>query len=295
MTEVTVPNRNALIDPVLQAVHDLGGSGTNQEIHDVVVFTLQLSDEQVAKPIKPGSGGPTQLAHRLGWARSDLKAIGLLINSARGVWSLTEKGKSTDEVDGNEVRRIVNELLKQEKQKRSDEESTDVHDGHEDLTEVDESASDENWRDTLYAVLKDMDPTSFERLCKRLLRESGFIKVENTPAAHDGGIDGWGILPVSDFLSFRVVFQCKRYDGSVGPDVVQKLRGAMPGNADRGLIMTTGHFTTGAKKEAAHEHKSPIELVDGEALIDRLKALKLGVSTEMVEEVTINPDFFANI
>lgn len=295
MTEAYVPNRNALINPVLQAVHALGGSGTNLEIHDQVVENLRLTDEQVAKPIKPGTSGPTQLAHRLGWARSDLKAVGLLINSARGVWSLTDKGKSTYEVNGNEVRRVVNEKLKREKSAKGGHDASVSDDTDGELPEEDDLALEEQWRETLHAVLKDMDATAFERLCQRILRESGFTKVEVTKASHDGGIDGKGILQVSDFLTFRVVFQCKRYSGSVGPDVVQKLRGAMPGSADRGLIVTTGHFTQGAIREAAHEHKSPIELVDGEELINRLRLLELGVSTKMVEEVTVDADFFANI
>ena len=137
-----------------------------------------------------------------------------------------------------------------------------------------------------------MDPSAFERLCARLLRESGFTRVEVTPASHDGGIDGKGILQVNDFLTFRVEFQCKRYSGSVGPDVVQKLRGAMSGSADRGLIVTTGSFTQGAKREANHEFKVPIELLDGDELINKLKELELGVATEMVEKVTVDPDFF---
>ena len=181
-------------------------------------------------------------------------------------------------------------MLRQEKKEKSESEDTD-----ETLPEADNAARDEEWHDQLYSVLKDMDPTAFERLCQRILRESGFTKVEVTKASRDGGIDGKGLLQVNDFLSFRVVFQCKRYDGSVGPDVVQKLRGAMPGNADRGLIVTTGRFTKGAIDEAAHEHKSPIELVDGDDLINRLKELELGVSTEMVEKVTIDANFFKNI
>ncbi len=284
-----------ILNATLQALHQLGSSGRNQEIHDKAVVILQLSEEEIAKPLKPDQSTPTEIAYRLGWARTYLKHYGLLENSQWGVWALTTLGKATTEVDGNDVERVFNEKSKQKKKTEAEPFGSDSERSGDTLPDADDPSLEVQWRDTLSTVLKKMDAIAFERLCKRILRESGFIKVENTPAAHDGGIDGWGILPVGDFVTFRVVFQCKRYDGSVGPDVVQKLRGAMPGNADRGLIITTGHFTAGAKKEAAHEHKAPIELVDGEALIDRLKALKLGVSTEMVEEVTINPEFFANI
>ena len=292
---VTVPRHNALYNPTLDALHKLGGSGTNPEIHDFVISNLELTDEQIQKLHKPGKSNRTEIAYRLAWARTWLKKYGLLENSSRGVWALTPKGQATSAVDGKEVERVVNDLLNREKKAKKGGNATSSDDDDEELPGVEDSPSDDLWRDALYDVLKAMDPIAFERLCQRLLRESGFTKVEVTQAGHDGGIDGKGILHISDFLSFRVVFQCKRYSGSVGPDVVQKLRGAMPGNADRGLIVTTGHFTQGAIKEAAHEHKSPIELVDGEELIEKLKELELGVSTEMVEQVTVNPDFFANI
>lgn len=284
-----------LFNPTIRALHQLGGSGTNQEIHDKAVVILELSDDEIAELHKPGQSNQTRIAYRLAWARTWLKRYGLLENSSRGVWSLTPEGKATDEVDGKKVQSAVSEMLKQEKQEQSDEDSTDLEDDDEVLTKVYESTSDEKWRDTLFTELTEMDSTAFERLCQRMLRENGFTKVEVTQASHDGGIDGKGLLQVHEFLTFRVEFQCKRYSGSVGPDVVRNLRGAMSGSADRGLIVTTGNFTQGAVREATREDKIPIELVDGADLIDRLKELGLGVSTEMVERVTINPDFFANI
>lgn len=294
MSEVSIPPAYTMHNPTIQALHKLGGSGTNAEIHDEVVAILGLTDEQIQKPYTEGSN-KRAVFERLAWVKTQLKRYGLLENSSRGVWSLTKEGLATTEVDGKEVERVAHKIVKQEKKAKEEQDSLDSGDSDETLPESDNPILDVEWRDQLYPMLTNMDPTAFERLCQRILRESGFTKVDVTQASHDGGIDGKGILQVNDFLSFRVVFQCKRYSGSVGPDVVQKLRGAMPGSADRGLIVTTGHFTQGAIKEASHEHKSPIELVDGEELLNRLKALELGVSTEMVEKVTVDPDFFANI
>ncbi len=282
-----------LYDGTLQALHKLGGSATIHEIHDEVVAILALSDEEIALPHGSRPNSPTDIKYRLGWVRTWLKRYGLLENSGKGVWSLTRQGRGITVVDIKEVDRVVQAQIRKEKESQK---KADVSlDDSKDLLDIDVTALEETWRNTLNDVLTNMDPTAFERLCQRILRESGFTKVEVTQASHDGGIDGKGILQVNDFLSFRVVFQCKRYSGSVGPDVVQKLRGAMPGSADRGLIVTTGHFTQGAIKEASHEHKSPIELVDGGELLNRLKELELGVATEMVEKVTVDPDFFANI
>ena len=283
-----------MINPVLQAVRALGGSGKNQEIHDKVVSDLQLSDEQVAKPIKPGASGPTQLAHRLGWARSDLGAVGLLVNSARGVWSLTEKGKSTNEVDGNEVRRVVNEMIKLDKVRNKVAPTLDVAITPEEQDETEEIAK-YAWREELYRVLTEMDPTAFEQLCQRMLRESGFTQVEVIGKSGDGGIDGIGVVRIGGFLSFKVLFQCKRYKGSIGASVVRDFRGAMMGRTDKGLIVTTGNFTSAAKREATRDGAPEIDLIDGEQLIEKLAELELGVSIEMVPAYTVHPDFFANI
>ncbi|MDE2819243.1 MAG: restriction endonuclease [Chloroflexota bacterium] len=285
----------SLQNPTLQALHALGGSGRNREIHDKVVELLGLSEEEITIPHKTGQTKPTDLEYKLAWNRTWLKHYGLLENSRKGVWSLTPKGKQTREVDEKEVDRFVAEKLKREKEAITGNQESDAEDSDEKFPETDDPNLDAEWRNQLASALTSMDPSAFERLCQRILRESGFTKVEVTQASHDGGIDGKGILQVNDFLTFRVVFQCKRYKGSVGPDVVQRLRGAMPGSADRGLIVTTGYFTQGAVREAMHEDKVPIELVDSEELINRLKDLELGVSTEMVEKVIIDHDFFENI
>lgn len=289
-----IPFRD-LFNPTLHALRQLGGSGTNQEIHDAAVIVLGLTDEEIAELYKPDQSNQTRIAYRLAWARTYLKRYGLLENSSRGVWSLTPEGQSTSEIDSKEVERVVNKQLQHEKQAQPDGEQSDSKEADETLPETDDPALDARWRDQLYSVLTTMDPTAFERLCQRLLRESGFTKVEVTQASYDGGIDGKGLLQVHEFLTFRVEFQCKRYSGSVGPDVVRNLRGAMSGSADRGLIVSTGNFTKGAVQEATREDKIPIELVDGEDLIDRLNELELGVSTEMVPKVTVDPDFFKNI
>ena len=151
-----------------------------------------------------------------------------------------------------------------------------------------------DWTEQLLACLKVMPPDAFERLCQRLLRESGFVKVEVTGKTGDGGIDGAGVLRMN-LISFQVLFQCKRYTGSVGAPVVRDFRGAMQGRADKGLIITTGSFTADARKEATRDGAPAIDLIDSEALCEQLKMLKLGVSVKLVEEVAVEPGFFATI
>ena len=142
-----------------------------------------------------------------------------------------------------------------------------------------------------------MEADAFERLIRRVLRETGFVQVEVTGRSGDGGIDGKGIMRMGGMLSFHVIFQCKRWQSTVGPAIVRDFRGAMVGRADKGLLVTTSTFSKDATKEATRDGAPAIDLIDGEHLIDLLKSLSLGVATRKVEveEVTVNEDWFSNI
>jgi restriction endonuclease Mrr len=153
------------------------------------------------------------------------------------------------------------------------------------------SALELPWQDRLLECLLKMKPPAFERLCQKILERSGFIKVEVTGRSGDGGIDGIGVLRLN-LLSFHVFFQCKRWKGSVGASVIRDFRGAMVGRADKGLVMTTGTFSTDARREATRDGAPAIDLVDGETLCELLKSLKIGVSIQKVEHVLVEQQVF---
>lgn len=106
-----------------------------------------------------------------------------------------------------------------------------------------------------------------------------------TGRSGDGGIDGIGILQVNELVSFKVLFQCKKYTGTVAPSQVRDFRGAMTGRADKGIIITTGSFTSDARKEAIRDGAPPVELVDGDKLADMLERLELGLKPRHTYEV----------
>jgi restriction system protein len=210
-----------------------------------------------------------------------LKKYGLLDNPNRGVWIIRPEKTDITEVDPDEVAR---EVRKQDRE------------GETEPGEEAESQELQSWRERLHHVLtKELKPAAFERLTKRMLRESGFVQVEVTQRSSDGGIDGTGIIQLNGLLSFHVVFQCKRYQGSVSVGKVRDFRGAMVGRADKGLLITTGTFTQKAKKEATRDGATPIDLIDGDDLVERLKELELGIETEMVERVSVDRDWFQSI
>ena len=109
MAEVEVPTYDQLMNPLLQALKNLGGSATIQELNDQTIEVADLTDEQIAVLDKPGKSKKTKVEARLAWTRSYLKGYGLLENPSRGIWALTPAGKETESVDGEDVKRKVRE------------------------------------------------------------------------------------------------------------------------------------------------------------------------------------------
>ena len=272
-----------LFNPVLQALHKLGGSGTNEEIETAIIELLNLSDAAVEDIHR---GATSKLSYRSAWARNYLKRLGLIENSARAVWVLTPKGRKTKEIDAAEAKQIVKKLSGTQKPSAAIVQV--VAAGSPELTEL-------GWADELIVQLKQLTAPAFERLSQRLLRELGFTNVEVTGKSGDGGIDGVGVIKLGGVLSFYVVFQCKKYAGSVTPSEIRDFRGAMIGRADKGLFITTGTFTREARREAQRDGAPPLDLIDGKGLAENLKSLGLGVRTKLVEEVVVDEDWFKDI
>ncbi len=285
----SVPNSQQLMNPTIKAIRSQGGSASNKDIVDRVKLELGLPSHIAEKP--HGKGRQTQLAYRLSWAKSYLKKYGLIENSTMGVWSFTPKGQKIESVDPKEVVSYVNSLLDAEKERSDDEVFRDQE------TSLSGDAAEETatWRDDQLEILLELPFDGFERLCQRLLRESGFIEVEVTGKSGDDGIDGQGIIRLAGLISFPVMFQCKRYKGSVSAGAVRDFRGAMQGRADKGLILTTGSFTSSAHNEATRDGAPPIDLIDGTLLVDLLRELRLGVKARMVEAVEIDRNWFESI
>lgn len=264
--------------PVIDALTELGGSGRPAEVRDNVAERLSLSEDEQNQTT---SSGQSRFDNQVAWARFYLVKANFLDSSKRGVWSLTEKGRSTSL---NQRQALA--IFKEVRQQFGHSDTTAPHpitdDPETPINEEEAPNPDENdYRTVLLNVLRDLSPNGFERLCQRLLRESGFERVTVTGRSGDGGIDGIGILQMNPFVSFKVLFQCKRYSGAVSSSQTRDFRGAMMGRADKGIIMTTGTFTADASKEAVRDGVPPIELVDGDKLIEMFESLELGLKPKM--------------
>ncbi len=258
------------MNPTLEAIKQLGGSASTDEIFEKIVENLRLSNSLLE--IVNGKTGQSQLQYNLAWVRSMLKKQGFLETSGKGTWAIKNSHPLPD---------ATNEFLKIKKSVEKEIEE--------------EVAEAQDWKfDVINLLIEKLSPNAFERLIQRVLREKGFSQVEVTGRTNDGGIDGKGIARINGILSFHIIFQCKRYRGKVSASDIRDFRGAMVGRTDKGLFITTGAFTREAIKEANRDGAPAIDLMDGEKIAEKLKELRLGVEIELREHVIINEKWFEN-
>lgn len=267
--KAALPTYDQMLWPTLLALRELGGSGSIPEINKTVAANQKYTDAQQA--VLHLDGPSTEIGYRLHWARTYLKGMGLVTNSQRGVWTVTEAGRhaTADQIEPLRQKYLKDyrESRKKQTKAKADPEQADEH--------------DQDWKEALLDVLLAMSPDAFERLCKRLLREAGFSSLTVTGQTGDGGIDGVGVYRMS-LVSFPVFFQAKRWKGSVRAGQVRDFRGAMQGRGDKGLLITTGTFTGDAEREATRDGAPPVDLIDGQTLCDLLAEHGIGVKREPV-------------
>jgi restriction system protein len=280
------------INPVLRALRELGGSARPHEVVELVAKNERVTDD-VLDQLNPAGG--QRFPNQVHWARYYLAEAGYIDRSRRGVWKLSDVGMQAGELTAKQVGDVVGGVQAAYRSSADSDSRSgsaprvkEVH--TEMLAPADDSrlapeADDTDYRTKLLTILQSLPPEGFERLCQRLLREAGFEQVAVTGRSGDGGIDGHGVLGLNAFVSFRVLFQCKRYVGSVSPSHVRDFRGAMQGRADKGLILTTGSFSADARREASRDGAPPIELVDGEKLVTLFGQLELGLRSVTTYEV----------
>lgn len=266
--------------PLLDALRQLGGSAKPREAADIIAEKLDLHEDKLNELL---NSGQSRYYNQVAWARQYLAWEGLLDTSQHGIWALSSKGENTKLTD-EQAREIFLKWVDIHRKAKLDKSEKEI------IEEQEEGEPDDiqptNLADLLQ-VLQSLTPDGFERICQRLLRESGFEKVVVTGQSHDGGIDGYGTLEMNPFVSFKVLFQCKRYKGTVSRAQVGDFRNAMIGRAEKGIIMTTGTFSSDAIKEANRDGAPQVELVDGEKLVEMFKRVELGVKPKTVYEVDL--------
>ena len=265
--KILSPTREDLIAPTYNAIKELGGSASINEITDKVIKDLKLPDKIVDEP--HGNSQCTELEYQLAWSRTYLKKFGAIVNSTRGIWRITPAFAGIDNID-------VDAVKKSFRDKNS----------HPNYTEPPEEL--EPWKLELSDIIKNMNPFAFERLTQRILRECGFSQVSVTKKTSDDGIDGFGKLKIGGIFTYNVAFQCKRYSGSVAASEIRDFRGSLTKNIEKGIFITTGSFTRQAIEEASNAGKQQIDLIDGSDFVDKLVEFQIGINAKTIYEVDRN-------
>src|SRR5688572_24367151 len=172
-----------LLQPVVDAIKSLGGSGRPSEVKEWITKNINLPNEYIESVHK---GGESVFGNDVDWARYYLVRAGIIDASKRGVWSLTDVGRSV-QIDAVKATEIVRGVDKQSASSAND------------AKPVPEEVGAGYVEQTL-AIIKALPPAGFERLCQRLLRESGFEEVNVLGRTGDGGLDGQGILKINSFV-----------------------------------------------------------------------------------------------
>lgn len=262
---------------------DLGGSGTSSEIIDKIVDSLDLNDEELTKEHPSGSN---VLKTQISLAKHYMTKTGYIDSSVRGIWNLTKLGYDTTFDNISDVNLV---LTKYDDFNRTERVNIAESRQKQIVIEKKELEKKNTLQDKLINILQNINPFGFERLIQRLLREAGFTKVEVTQKTNDGGIDGFGYLPLNHFVSIKIMFQCKRFKGLVSSPMIRDFRGSITGRADKGLFITTGTFSREALIEANRDGATHIELIDGDKLYEIFYDTGLAFTIDKTE---INEDFF---
>lgn len=273
------PNFLRYCIPLLRVMKNLGGSGAASEVVNAVIEDLKIPDAEVEQLIPSGQ---SRVRNQIQWARFYLTKAGLMDSPKSGSWRLTPDGVVA-KLNEDQVYELFQQVAQQFGGGKKKPKKVEVN--------IDNAiVEDEEHTESLLDTLKALSPKGFERICKRLLTEIGIHDIQITGGAGDQGIDGIGRIRLNDVVNFNIVFQCKRYKETVSPALVRDFRGSMQGRAEKGLILTTGRFTSEAQKEANRDGVPPIELIDGERLVSLFEKYELGLKPKTVYELV--PEFF---
>lgn len=266
------------VNPILATLKEMGGAGHAWEVKDKVPVLMNIPEHELEVLT---NSGHSRVRNRIQWARLYLTKAGYIDSSQHGIWKLTEKGMNAN-LSEQEIELLFETVQRTFKANRANaDKSKNIP-----ITKINEDETiEEEHSGDLISLLQKLSASGFERICKRLLTECGFQQVEVTGRSGDNGIDGIGLLEINDLVTFKVLFQCKRYKESVGSGQVRDFRGAMQGRAEKGIILTTGYFTSEAKIEAKRDGVPPIELVDGDKLVELFEKYQLGLNPKTVFDI----------
>lgn len=273
------PKQGDIEIPLLKVLAESGGGAKPRDIYPKVAeYFPELTPEEQEQRLE-SSASTRKWWNLVQWVRQRLVESRQIDGSTRGVWTLTDAGRARLAAPRGQTVGI-------RAPKVATEQAVDLT-----LRDLANRSRDQA-KSRLLTELKGLTPRGFEHFCMELLQQLGFSKVAVTRRAGDGGIDGFG-----DFrqgaVSIRSAFQAKRWaDAPVGRPEIDKLRGAIQGDYDHGVFITTSRFTKEATEASYKKGAITILLLDGSAIAELMIERGIGVVRQPLYLYEIDTDFF---
>ena len=298
---MSIPDYQSIMLPLLRIM----GDGNEHSIHELLdCLALEFRLSQAELEILIPSGKQTTFYNRVGWARTYLTKSGLIKQTRRTIYQITERGRDALKfnplkIDGNFLRQYPEYL---EFKHRKEIPQTIINPGLEDVRTPEEILEDayqdvrEGLIQELLLSVKALSPTFFEHLVVDLLVKMGYGGSQKDAAravgqSGDGGIDG---IIDEDRLGLDAIYiQAKRWEGAVGRPEIQKFVGALMGKkARKGIFITTSTFTSDAINFVSNIDFK-IVLLDGKRLAEFMLDYDIGVNVVSTYAIKkIDSDYF---
>lgn len=267
------PSQGEIELPLLRAIAECGGAAKPKDVYSIVAAAfpdLTPADQEQRLESSPSTRKWWNLVQ---WVRQSLVSAGELDGSTRGVWKITDKGRqrlARARKGGGRQPESVQQLSLRDLVNRSRDEA----------------------KGRLLTELKSLSPTAFEHFCKELLQQLGYRDVTVTRSSNDGGIDGHGNFQ-QGVVSIKSAFQAKRYtDAPVRRPEIDRLRGALQGEFDHGVFITTSRFTKDATDASYKKGAITILLLDGDAMAELMIERGIGVARRPLYLYEVEGEFF---
>jgi restriction system protein len=285
-----LPKFNETFIPILEVLSDekiIRHRELLKQVEDK--YYSDLPKELLEKKTK---NGDPLIRNRIAWGKSYLKKGGFVDYPERGMVQITKKGKeaSNKKLKLKDVESDFLSFYAEEKTKSTD--NNEIKGSSpQDLIDSGFSAIELQIKSDLLERLKDIDPYYFEKVILILLKKMGYGDFIETSKSNDGGIDG--VINEDKLGLEKIYIQAKRYnENKVREKDIRNFIGAMSGDTNKGVFVTTSAFDDAAVKKAHDAHHSII-LIDGNKLVDLMHQYGVGVQVRNVYEVKeVDEDFF---
>lgn len=286
-----IPKFDQTFIPILEVLKDGRVLKSRDLIEEVKTrFYSGLSDEQLRQETKSGD---LLIDNRIAWGKSYLKKGGYVSFPQRGLVKITEKGKShsaTLSVRDLEDESSFFDFYKQDNGVGSTDNKINTS-SPQDLIDEGFSRIEREVKSELLQKLKSIDPYFFEKVVLKLLKKMGYGEFVETSKSNDGGIDG--IINEDKLGLDKIYIQAKRFnEGKVREKDIRNFIGAMSGDTNKGVFVTTSEFDEKALEKARSAHHKII-CIDGHKLVTLMHEHNVGIQVKTTYEIKqVDEDFF---